>query len=325
MGLYEKNVDILLNLILQDIENQLPDVDRATGSLVNIQSAAIAAALWGHYSQLDNLARQIFPDSASSAILEKHAAQRGIPRLTDETDSALLTRLLTAIRQPPAGGNRYDWPRWAKEMYKNHTTWMELCTGAWLHENARGLGTINLAIASNRSEDPDEYSAWANTTAYVAGDVVTDDTVTGEDRAYVATTSGTSSGTGVADDTGVVWEDCEEYASSDLVTNVNLHVDTKRPVGTWDYEIYPVLKKTQAVSMIVTGSDVNVITVKEQIQAFMKSLVGGKGLYVAQLVYVAIEAGADNATVSVPAADVAVTWGPTSYQRIWPGQITVGV
>ncbi len=56
---------------------------------------------------------------------------------------------------------------------------------------------LTLGIGGPKEET---FPPWENATAYVIGDIVTDMA-----DLYIATTSGTSSGTGVADDTGVTW------------------------------------------------------------------------------------------------------------------------
>lgn len=57
-----------------------------------------------------------------------------------EADSELLARLLEVIRRPPAGGNRYDYRRWAMEV--------DGVTDAFAYPLRRGLGTIDVAIVS---------------------------------------------------------------------------------------------------------------------------------------------------------------------------------
>lgn len=321
---YLRTLPSLMSDYLQDIENQLPDVNRAVGSSVHIRGSALMSAIWGVRYRLADVVKQIFPDTADTETLTRHARRRGLTRYEGESDAELLVRLLAVLRNPPAGGNRYDWPRWCTETDAvTHSAYTERCSAAWTRENARGEGTIDLAIVSDRDEDPADYDAWATATVYAAGDVVRDDSVTGVDRAYVALTSGTSSGTGVADDTGVTWEDCEEQVSAELVTSVEDYLDEKRPKGVWDYAVYGVDKLVQNVTVVVTGAAVDLTVLKDRIDAHMKALSGGKGLYVAQIVSLAIDEGAENAVVSTPAADVPVTWGPNTYQRIWPGLITV--
>ncbi|MDX7324655.1 baseplate J/gp47 family protein, partial [Providencia rettgeri] len=57
-----------------------------------------------------------------------------------ETDSSLLARLLDVIRRPPAGGNKYDYRRWALEVPG--------VTNAFVYPLRRGLGTVDIAIIS---------------------------------------------------------------------------------------------------------------------------------------------------------------------------------
>lgn len=58
----------------------------------------------------------------------------------DESDASLLARLLDIIRRPPAGGNQYDYRRWALEVPG--------VTGAYVYPLRRGLGTVDIAITS---------------------------------------------------------------------------------------------------------------------------------------------------------------------------------
>ncbi|MEQ1967353.1 baseplate J/gp47 family protein [Xenorhabdus nematophila] len=57
-----------------------------------------------------------------------------------ETDASLLARLLDIIRRPPAGGNKYDYRRWALEVPG--------VTAAFVYPLRRGLGTVDIAVTS---------------------------------------------------------------------------------------------------------------------------------------------------------------------------------
>ncbi|WP_038255842.1 baseplate J/gp47 family protein [Xenorhabdus bovienii] len=57
-----------------------------------------------------------------------------------ETDASLLARLLDIIRRPPAGGNKYDYRRWALAIPG--------VTNAFVYPLRRGLGTVDIAITS---------------------------------------------------------------------------------------------------------------------------------------------------------------------------------
>lgn len=66
--------------ILRDIANQLPDASTGPDSDFGVRAAAVGAAVEGLYQHQSYLERQIFPDSADTAYLERHAAFRGITR-----------------------------------------------------------------------------------------------------------------------------------------------------------------------------------------------------------------------------------------------------
>jgi uncharacterized phage protein gp47/JayE len=133
--------DELLNGILTDYVNQFPGVDISKGSLVYVKSAAHASALWGLYQHQRWIADQIFPDTSDPANLEHHAWVRGITRTSGESDAALLARLLDYIRRPPAGGNRYDYVKWALEVDKVQSA---VCI-----PTGQGPGTVDVVIVMN--------------------------------------------------------------------------------------------------------------------------------------------------------------------------------
>lgn len=57
-----------------------------------------------------------------------------------ESPEELLARLLDIIRRPPAGGNKYDYKRWALEIPG--------VTAAYVYPLRRGLGTVDIVITS---------------------------------------------------------------------------------------------------------------------------------------------------------------------------------
>lgn len=130
--------DELLNSMLTDYVNQFPEADTSKGSLIYVKTAATASALWGLYQYQRWIADQIFPDTSDPANLEHHAWVRGITRKSGETDAALLSRLLDYIRRPPAGGNRYDYVKWALEV--------EGVQSAICIPTGQGPGTVDVVI-----------------------------------------------------------------------------------------------------------------------------------------------------------------------------------
>lgn len=138
---FDKTFDELLDAMLTDWRNQFPEADTSQGSLIFVKSACLASALWGIYKYQDYIARQIFPDTADSEHLERHAFVRGLDRKVGETDADLLARLLAYIRRPPAGGNRYDYEKWALEI--------QGVKAAYCIPLALGIGTVDVIIAAD--------------------------------------------------------------------------------------------------------------------------------------------------------------------------------
>ena len=58
-----------------------------------------------------------------------------------ETSAELLARLLDLIQQPPAGGNQYDFRRWAMSVPG--------VTAAYVYPLRRGLGTVDIVITAS--------------------------------------------------------------------------------------------------------------------------------------------------------------------------------
>jgi uncharacterized phage protein gp47/JayE len=133
--------DELFNNLLTDYKNQFPEVDISQGSLVFIKSSCYASALWGLYQYQEWIARQILPDTADTEYLQRHAWVRGVERKLGETDAALLARLLEYIRRPPAGGNRYDYVKWAQAV--------QGVASALCIPTGQGPGTVDVVILAD--------------------------------------------------------------------------------------------------------------------------------------------------------------------------------
>ncbi|GFO67873.1 hypothetical protein GMLC_14520 [Geomonas limicola] len=151
MNPFEKTFDELFNAILTDFKNQFPEADSSKGSLIFIRSAALASSLWGLYKYQGWIARQAFPDTADVEALEHHAWVRGINRRTGESDADLLARLLDYIRRPPAGGNKYDYVKWALSITN--------VKSAYCIPLAQGPGSVDLVIVADISTGSEVPSA----------------------------------------------------------------------------------------------------------------------------------------------------------------------
>lgn len=226
-----KTLETIRSDILRDISNQLPDADTGSDSDFAIRATGTASGIEGLYEHQLYIYRQIFPDTADSDNLLRHAATRGLSKkravtadgsillngqpgaqvtaaltaqtldarqytttatgtvgadgtltlaavctiagsagnadagtsltllsppngLTsaasivemaggtdDETDAELLARLLDVIRRPPAGGNQWDFRRWAMNV--------DGVSAAYVYPLRRGLGTCDVVITAS--------------------------------------------------------------------------------------------------------------------------------------------------------------------------------
>jgi len=165
---YQKTFDELLNAILTDYGNQFPSADTSQGSLIYIKSACLASALWGMYKYQEYISKQIFPDTADSGNLAHHGSIRNLAKVAGETDAEFLARLLEDIRRPPAGGNKYDYVKWAKAI--------DGVAQAYCFPLAQGLGTVDLVIVADLTatgaEIPSNSSRISINTSVTAGKLV---------------------------------------------------------------------------------------------------------------------------------------------------------
>ena len=132
----------LLDGVLTDYRNQFSgQYDTSKGSLTFIKSACLASAVWGIYKHQEQIAAQIFPDTADEQNLEHHTWVRGLSRKVGESAGDYLDRLLSLLRQPPAGGNQHDFVRWAMEVAN--------VKKAWALPLAQGPGSIDVVILAD--------------------------------------------------------------------------------------------------------------------------------------------------------------------------------
>ena len=165
---FQKEFDDLLNAVLTDYRNQFPEADTSQGSLIFIKSACLASALWGIYKYQDWISSQIFPDTAETEFLEHHTWVRGLARRVGETDAELLSRLLDYIRRPPAGGNKYDYIKWALTI--------DNVSAAYCFPLGQGLGTVDVVIIADQdtsgSKLPSSHAMTGTSTGTTANKLV---------------------------------------------------------------------------------------------------------------------------------------------------------
>lgn len=329
---FQKDFDSLFAAILTDWRNQFPDGDLSQGSLIYMKSACLASALWGLYKYQDWIARQIFPDSADKEYLEHHAWTQGLSRTSGEDDAELLARVLDDIRRPPAGGNQYDYVKWALAV--------DNVEAAYCFPLARGLGTVDVVIMADESvtgdEIPSSHALTGTATAVTTGKLVDGaadftatssggpvrigDVVVNDDTTDEATVTAVDSGTALSLSADIFDGIGQAYTIKSLTAQVLEYIEDLRPVagGESCLQVIAPTAVQQNVTMSVSGA-VDKAAIATAITALLNGMAPTQVLYVSQLLAIAISQGAANAIVSVPSGDVT----PGSYEMIRPGTITV--
>ncbi|WBQ81087.1 baseplate J/gp47 family protein [Salmonella enterica subsp. enterica serovar Bispebjerg] len=109
---------------------------KLTAGTADVPVTAIQSGVSG------NLDTQVMAELVSAPMgINGRVVVKSLTGGTDEeSDGELLDRLLDIIRRPPAGGNRYDYRRWAMEVPG--------VSSAWVYPIRRGAGTVDIAITS---------------------------------------------------------------------------------------------------------------------------------------------------------------------------------
>jgi hypothetical protein len=338
---FEKDFDTILQEMLVDYSNLSPAPDITQGTLLWIKSACFASALWGVYKYQDYIKRQIFPHTCESEWLDLHAGVYGITRLQDESDADLLVRLLTRIQHAPAGGNRYDYEFWAKEISVTHDTlWTAAATHAIGDVVKPTTSNGQLYIATSAGASAGSEPTWPKTDT--VDTTVTDGVVVWKEwaadtyieRVKACVVYGNPRGTNSIDllitsntpvASLITWR--KEIPTLALIEAVRAYIDTVRPVGAWDFTVQTPARKLTDVTYRVPAGTAQVVKDKITLDtiALMQSMAVGQTLYQSQLIVIAVNDGVVvSPPLDLPAADV--TCYPTglaaSYQRIWPGTIS---
>ncbi|MFZ6748508.1 baseplate J/gp47 family protein [Undibacterium sp. Ren11W] len=109
----------------------------AAGGSITLAAVASATGLVGNQAANTALTLTSAPAGVSSAAL----IVTMLSGSDIETSASLLSRLLDRLRHPPAGGNKFDYRRWALEVPG--------VSAAWCYPLRRGVGTADVAILSN--------------------------------------------------------------------------------------------------------------------------------------------------------------------------------
>lgn len=110
---YLFSFDTLLANMLVDYSNLDEAPDTSVGSITWIKCAVLASAIWGIYKYQDWVSAQPFPDTADTDNLNHWGNIFGVSRLALENDNDYAQRIISYLRQPPAGGTALDYENWA--------------------------------------------------------------------------------------------------------------------------------------------------------------------------------------------------------------------
>lgn len=312
-----KDFDTIFNAFLTDWQNQFPEADVSQGSLIFLKSACLASAVWGLYRYQEWISKQSFPDTADTAALDHWTWIWGLTRSADESDADLLERLLSRIQYPPAGGNAQDYITWAKEADAN-------VDSAYCFPLTQGLGTVDVLILceeitgeADATEANKLHDADAAFTANMVGAVVKNTTQDTQTTVSAYVDSGELTLTDDIFASGQAYA-IQEIPDQNLIDDVQDYIDGLRPVTAVVSVQAPTIL-SQAVTMTVTGGADILTQIVAEITSYLNGFEPGQKLYVSQLVAIAIQNGADDASVSTPGGDVT----PTGYQIIRAGTVSV--
>ena len=145
---FTDSFETILNRLLTAYQNQDPAADISKGSLLFIRATALASIVWGLNKSGAYVDSQRSAISADEETLDHYIALRLVP-LPSETLASKRARVIDDIRHPPAGGNKYDYPKWAKAA-------SPLVTAAWCVPMGQGPGTVDIIILADVTETGSE-------------------------------------------------------------------------------------------------------------------------------------------------------------------------
>lgn len=110
---FDKDFDTILTEVLTDYSNLDSAPDVSQGSMPYIMGSVLSSMVWGLYRYQDYINKMHFPDTADTDNLNHWGSIYDITRLGTDTNVTYLNKILSFIRQPPAGGNIQDFEDWA--------------------------------------------------------------------------------------------------------------------------------------------------------------------------------------------------------------------
>ncbi|MBI5598660.1 MAG: baseplate J/gp47 family protein [Deltaproteobacteria bacterium] len=346
----------ILDAILTDYANQIPGADISEGSDIYVRASVLASVLWGIYQYQFWIARQVFPDSADSDELERHAAIRGLSRKQATMASGTVTLTGTDGTVVDIGVTL----KTSDDVSFETTTGGTITLGVLdvTAQAVEGGSSGNLPASTSLTiQDPPAGvdSSASNALAFTGGtdkeadadllsrllDIIRQPPaggnesdykqwaleVTGVDAAYVYPLRlGLGSVTVVP---LVAGSGSSRIPTQTLVDSVTTHIDALRPVSVKIFQVLAPTAKTQAVTAtikVASGYTFSQVQpwVEDAITAYLNIMQPGEILYKSKLERVISDVeGVDDRSLTVPAANVTPANSGSTIEMICPGTLTI--
>jgi len=279
MSIYEKDFDAILDEILTTYSNLDSQPDISIGSSAWIMASVLTEIVWGLYKYQDYISLQHFPDTCDTDNLNHWGSVYNISRNSGESDESYRDRILTYIRQAPAGGNALDYETWALDR-----------TNVSYAYTADATYYVNYATVESNPDD-----------------------IMGTVGIYVIPTDETA------------WQGTGDEAAirAGIQTAAQSYIDTVKPLGVLSAGVYDTTRQSETIDIDVwpeTDSTVNTVDMSTAIYNYMYTLKPGETLYQSSLYHLAVNYGADHATINSPASDTSTD---SNYYYIRPDTITI--
>lgn len=357
MGYEPKTYVEIRDALLTDYANRIPGADVSEGSDIHVKACAIASALWGLYQYQAWIARQVFPDTADSEELDRHASIRGLSRKQAVKSSGTVTLTGTDGTVVSTGLTLTT-----SEDVQFVTTSGGTIAGGVLDAAAEAKeGGVAGNIAANTALTVQDPPAGVNSTAsakvlFTGGtdkeadpallsrllDIIRQPPAGGNSndyRRWALEAEGCASAYVYPTRRGLGTVDLVILTSGDgaaripaqaVLDAVKANIDAVRPVTVKDMYVLAPTAKTQAVTAAIKASSGYTFSqvkpwVEAAVTAYMNAMAPGEILYKSKLERAISDVeGVDDRSVTAPSMNVTpVDNGALVVEMIVPGTVTI--
>lgn len=325
---FAKSFDTIFTKLITAFNNQIPNEDTSIGSYLYRVATGVSSLLWGFHFNQDKVVDQVHASTANRDGLERQAFDFGVDLTEGEDTNDLRDRVQDQKRNKPAGGTKADYEREAKAV-----TGVE--SALVLGPEVEGDGEVGVVLTSaiptgaNSSTTASKLID-ATLSQFISDmfDAVTPRFVKNNDTGdYASITSFDSTSQlglsadifPVAGGTGVNYTVHYRIPSSAVVSNTQSAIDDFQPVTATANVRAAVINSIRNIVMTVSGNSANIPDIILGIDSHVNNLAVGETLFTDQLKAIAVNNGADSASVSSPSSDIS----PGSDEIILLGSVAV--